>query len=76
MEYRTHRNEELSEIGVGCYALAGAYGKVDPVLFVSVLRRAYVLGVTFFDTADVYGPAKEILGRAVASFRDRVWIAT
>ena len=76
MEYRTHRNETLSEIGVGCYALSGAYGKVDPEQFDGMLRRAYELGVTVFDTADVYGPAEEVLGQAVASCRDQVWIAT
>jgi aryl-alcohol dehydrogenase-like predicted oxidoreductase len=43
---------------------------------VEVIHRAYDLGVTFFDTADVYGPGERILGRAVAPFRDQVWIAT
>jgi len=76
MRYRAHRGERLSEIGIGCYALGGAYGKKDPEQFIGLLRRAYELDVTFFDTADVYGPAEEILGRAVAPFRDRVWIAT
>jgi aryl-alcohol dehydrogenase-like predicted oxidoreductase len=76
MQYRTHRRETLSEIGFGCYALSGAYGRMDPEQFKAVIRRAYDLGVTVFDTADVYGPAEEVLGRAVAPFRDRVWIAT
>lgn len=76
MQYRTHKGEALSEIGIGCYALSGVYGKKDAEQFVGLLRRAYDLGVTFFDTADVYGPAEEILGRAVAAFRDQVWIAT
>jgi len=71
-----HKAERISEIGIGCYALSGVYGKKDPEQFTGLLRRAYDLGVTFFDTADVYGPAEEILGRAVAPFRDRVWIAT
>jgi aryl-alcohol dehydrogenase-like predicted oxidoreductase len=76
MRYRTHRTEKLSEIGIGCYAMSGAYGTKDPGRFVDLIRRAFDLGVTFFDTADQYGPAEEILGRAVAPFRDRVWIAT
>ena len=76
MEYRTYRGEELSAIGVGCYAVGGAYGAKDPEQFIPVLRRAAELGVTFFDTADIYGPGEKILGRAIASFRDRVWIAT
>ncbi len=76
MRYRIHLNERLSEIGIGCYGLSGAYGDKDPERFVQVLQRAYDLGVTFFDTADVYGPGEEISGRAVAPFRDRVWVAT
>jgi aryl-alcohol dehydrogenase-like predicted oxidoreductase len=76
MQYRVHRGEKLSEIGLGCYAISGAYGQRDPESFIGLLRRAYEQGVTFFDTAAVYGPAEEILGRAVAPFRDQVWIAT
>jgi len=76
MQYRTHDGDSLSEIGIGCYGLSGAYGGKDPQQFIDVVRRAYDLGVTFFDTADVYGPGEEILGRAVAPFRDRIWIAT
>jgi aryl-alcohol dehydrogenase-like predicted oxidoreductase len=76
MHYRTHQGETLSAIGFGCYALSGVYGRKDPDAFVPLLRRAYELGVTFFDTADVYGPGEEVLGRAVAPFREQVWIAT
>ena len=76
MEYRTCRGEKLSEIGFGCYALSGAYGQKDPSQFVALIQRAYGLGVTFFDTADVYGPAEEVLGCAVAPFRNQVWIAS
>jgi aryl-alcohol dehydrogenase-like predicted oxidoreductase len=76
MRTRRHRGEALSEIGLGCYALSGAYGKADPERFVGLVRRAYDLGVTVFDTADIYGPAEEVLGRAVAPFRDQVWIAS
>jgi len=76
MKYREHHAESLSEIGIGCYALSGVYGRRETGHFVDIARRAYELGVTFFDTADQYGPAEEILGRAVAPFRDNVWIAT
>ncbi|HDQ73233.1 MAG TPA: aldo/keto reductase [Chloroflexi bacterium] len=76
MAYRTYRGERLSKIGVGCYGVGGAYGEKDPQQYVGVLRRAAELGVTFFDTADVYGPGEEVLGQALAPFRDRVWIAT
>jgi aryl-alcohol dehydrogenase-like predicted oxidoreductase len=76
MQYRVHRGETLSEIGMGCYAISGVYGKRDPKSFVGLLRQAYESGVTLFDTADSYGPAEEILGQAVAPFRDQIWIAT
>jgi aryl-alcohol dehydrogenase-like predicted oxidoreductase len=76
MRYRFHNGEKISEIGWGGYALSGVYGKKDPDTFVNVIRRAYDLGVNFFDVADIYGPAEEILGRAVHSFREKVFIAT
>lgn len=75
MRYRTHRGEKLPEIGLGCYALSGAYGKRESKPFTTLIRRAYDLGVTCFDTANTYSPAEEVLGRAVAPFRDEVWIA-
>jgi aryl-alcohol dehydrogenase-like predicted oxidoreductase len=76
MKYRLHYGENISEIGLGGYSLSGVYGKRDPEAFVEVVRCAYDLGVNFFDVADVYGPAENILGRAVAPFRERVLIAT
>lgn len=76
MQTRRHQGEVLSEIGLGCYALSGAYGGADPERFVTLVRRAYDLGVTVFDTADIYGPAEEVLGRAVAPFRNTVWVAS
>ena len=66
----------VSRIGFGCYALGGAYGSGDPWSWVDLIREAYRLGVTFFDTADQYGSAEEVLGRAVEPFRDQVTIAT
>lgn len=76
MKYRLHNGEKLSEIGWGGYALSGSYGKKDPDAFVNVIHRAYELGVNFFDVADIYGPAEEILGQAVAPFREQIWITT
>ena len=76
METITYRGTRLSRLGIGCYGVSGAYGKPDLERFTGVLRRAYDLGVTLFDTADVYGPGEEVLGRAVAPFRDQVCIAT
>ena len=52
MQYRTHQDLIISEIGVGCYALGGVYGQVDQPEFQFMLRRAYELGVNFFDTVN------------------------
>jgi aryl-alcohol dehydrogenase-like predicted oxidoreductase len=76
MEYREHRGLALSEVGVGCYALAGAYGSVDRAGFTAMLCRAHDLGVTVFDTAGNYGDAEAVLGLAVRPFRDEVTLAT
>lgn len=76
MEYREHRGLTLSEVGVGGYALAGAYGPVDRGEFLTLLRRAHARGVTVFDTAGTYGDAETVLGEAVRPFRDEVMLAT
>lgn len=76
MKYRTNRDLTASEIGIGCYALSGAYGKKDLEAFEKMLCRAYGLGVTFFDTAEAYGDAERILGEAVRPFRSKVHLAT
>lgn len=76
MNYRYHSTEKISEIGLGGYALSGAYGEKDLKGFIEVVRRPCGLGVTFFDIAYIYGSAEEILGRAVKTFREQVWIAT
>jgi aryl-alcohol dehydrogenase-like predicted oxidoreductase len=76
MEYRQHRGLTLSEIGVGSFALAGAYGTVDRGESVALLRRAHALAVTVFDTAGNYGDAEAVLGEAVRPFRDEVILAT
>jgi len=70
---------EVSAIGLGCMGLSFAYGPAtDKSEAVALLRRAYELGVTFFDTAEAYGPFtnEELLGEALAPFRDKVVIAT
>ncbi len=77
MQYRQHKDFKLSEIGVGCYALSGAYGAKDPQAIQRVLQRAVELGVNFFDTADGYGEqAEALLGQALKSCRNQVYIAT
>ncbi len=72
-------NLEVSEIGFGCMGLSFGYGPaVDKQQAVSVIRAAVEHGVTFFDTAEVYGPFanEEVVGEALAPYRDRVAIAT
>jgi aryl-alcohol dehydrogenase-like predicted oxidoreductase len=74
-------NLEVSEIGLGCMSLTGAYGNTggpDKADAIALIRRAVELGVTFFDTAEVYGPFRneEIVGEALEPVRDQVRIAT
>ncbi len=69
----------VSAIGLGCMGLSHAYGPaVDDRAGVDLIRAAVDAGVTFFDTAQVYGPFtnEELVGRALAPARDRVVIAT
>jgi aryl-alcohol dehydrogenase-like predicted oxidoreductase len=70
---------EVSEIGAGCMSISANYGPpADKDQGIKVIRTAYEKGVTFFDTAEVYGPYtnEELVGEALAPFRDRVVIAT
>ncbi|MDR3409426.1 MAG: aldo/keto reductase [Formivibrio sp.] len=70
---------EVSAIGLGCMGLSYGYGPAtDKSAAIELIRRAYELGVTFFDTAEAYGPFtnEELLGEALAPFRDKVVIAT
>ena len=76
MEYRSHQGFEISALGVGCYALSGAYGPKDPQQFKAMLHRAHELGVNFFDTAEGYGDGERILGQAVKPFRNQIYLAT
>ena len=66
----------MSEVGIGCYALSGAYGTKGVKEFKQMLDHARDLGVNFFDTADTYGNAERILGEVVIPYRDDVHIAT
>lgn len=76
MEHRTHKRCNISEVGVGCYSLAGVYGKKDVHQFKKMLLRAVELGVNFFDTAEGYGDAEYILGEVMRPYREEVVIAT
>lgn len=70
---------EVSAIGFGCMGLSFGYGRpVDRAEGIALLRAAFESGVTFFDTAEAYGPFtnEELLGEALAPFRDQVVIAT
>ncbi len=71
---------EVSSMGLGCLPIVGYYGggPRDRKAMVSLIRAAFELGITFFDTAEVYGPhlSEEFVGEALAPVRDRVVIAT
>lgn len=70
---------EVSAIGLGCMGLSFAYGpETNKADAIQLLRKAFEMGVTFFDTAEAYGPFtnEELLGEALAPFRDEVVIAT
>ena len=70
---------EVSAIGFGCMGLSFGYGPaVDKQHGISLIRAAVERGVTFFDTAEVYGPFtnEELVGEALVPFRDKVVIAT
>ena len=72
-------NLEVSAIGLGCMGLSFGYGPaVDKQQGISLIRAALERGVTFFDTAEVYGPFtnEELVGEALAPFRAQVVIAT
>lgn len=69
----------VSAIGLGCMGLSYGYGPAtDKASGIALIRAAFERGVTFFDTAEAYGPFvnEELVGEAVAPFRDQVVIAT
>ena len=81
MQTRTLGNSNLnvSALGLGCMGLSYGYGPaVDTPRGIALIRAAVERGITFFDTAEVYGPFtnEELVGEALAPFRDRVAIAT
>src|SRR5439155_14628609 len=72
-------NLEVSAIGLGCMGMSFGYGPpADKAEMTSLIRTAVERGVTFFDTAEVYGPFtnEELVGEALAPVRDQVVIAT
>src|SRR5258708_19731596 len=73
------RNLEVSAIGLGCMGMSWSYGPPkDKQEMIALLHAAVERGVTFFDTAEVYGPLvnEELVGEALPPFRGKVVIAT
>jgi len=79
MKTRMLGNLQVSAIGAGCMSISANYGPpADRKQGIDVVRRAHEKGVTFFDTAEVYGPytSEDLVGEALAPIRDQVAIAT
>jgi aryl-alcohol dehydrogenase-like predicted oxidoreductase len=80
MEQRTLGTTGLTvpALGLGCMGMTWAYGTADADESIATIHRAVELGISFFDTAEIYGPHtnEELLGRALAGRRDEVIIAT
>src|ERR1043166_9862390 len=79
MQKRKLGSLEVSALGLGCMGMSFGYGPAaDKQEMISLIRSAVERGVTFFDTAEVYGPFKneDLVGEALAPMRDQVVIAT
>jgi aryl-alcohol dehydrogenase-like predicted oxidoreductase len=78
MKYRYTKDQSLrfSEIGLGTYALAGVYGRKDPAEFALVVKRALDLGITFFDSAPIYGDGERLLGEVLGGVRREIVLST
>src|SRR4249919_1767327 len=72
---------DVSALGLGCMGMSGSYGTADETEAIDTIRRALDLGVSFLDTADMYGPFtnEQLIGKAIRDRRDRrdqVFLAT
>ena len=65
---------EVSALGLGCMGMSEFYGTTDEAEAIATIHRALDLGITFLDTADMYGPFanEELVGKAIADRRDEV----
>lgn len=78
MQHRKLRELTVSALGLGCMGISEFYGEADEQESIRVIHRALDLGVTFLDTADMYGVGRneELVGRAIRGRRDEVVLAT
>ena len=76
MEYTNYKGFNISKIGMGCYSLADANGKINIDDFKYRLKNSLELGVNFFDTTDIYNGSEQILGEIIKPYRYDVYIST
>lgn len=80
MQYRKlgKKGPVVSALGLGCMGMSASYGPTDDTTSLEVIQRAYDRGITFFDTADMYGNGanEQLLGHGIRSFRDKIILAT
>ena len=78
MEKRKLGELEVSALGLGCMGMSEFYGPRDDPRSIETIQKAYEMGITFFDTADIYGSGhnEELVGKAIKKFREKIVLAT